>query len=519
MNKVYEQITLRLIEARSEELLYEGPRWQSFKRGVRGYAATAALLGLPGDVQQKHMPQMQGPQESPRQQAHREYTKERGAYEAQRNKERAYDVQRHDAWENRNKLKPGGRLGKMQDRPLDAPHYGTGLQSDREIHGDIMKLQGDSDRAQQQHNREMFKIKHDLKMKKDAGLRGLDPSLYSKGRVHGGPDLQGPPTPRGPLHPIFKKPGLDTQEFIPPVPPPWIKSKVLNPLNRLGHEIRNRMNPSNLRVPRDVPLRSGGKLRKRPAFIGPVKETMNKVYEQITLMLTEVALTRAQREMEAGELLRGTLGGGEGHSFRDAMKAMKDAPRRNYTPEELAGKNVQGNPRYSSADLANTMYNRPKSKFGLPWRKPVGIAQGYGRAIKQKLMGTRKGKLQDILGMAKAKTEDLPAVVTMGADPRTKGTPGHMSAARPTLVGGRTRTAVRSAVGKDIEGMELDPMAHAEKAKKTKLWINSPEGRDKIRNLAQAGRSLRGQDPRILKRQKVDPRVIPPWVNQGPYAT
>ena len=193
-------------------------------------------------------------------------------------------------------------------------------------------------------------------------------------------------------------------------------------------------------------------------------------------------LSDKQAGAEAWELMRGKVSGGIGYTHRRAKKEMHKAKPKNLSPEELAG--------MSSGGLAKRVLSIPK-----PVRKLGGLALIKLRGLAQR---KTRGGVQNVSRMVRGvKSGDAPPVVTMSADSRTAGQPGHESGARKTLVGGRTRSAVGAATGSPVKAIEIPAEKYAGSAKRAKKWIASG-ARDKRRSeLASTGQHLRGQDPRM----------------------
>jgi len=109
--------------------------------------------------------------------------------------------------------------------------------------------------------------------------------------------------------------------------------------------------------------------------------------------------------------------------------------------------------------------------------------------------------MQNIGAMIRTMRRDpskFPASVSLSPDPTTKGKPGHMSAARPTTVTGRTREAAAAAVG----------------AKPGPPGITLPSGRyarsaERFRKAAASGKLRRVQkEKKLTGLPGTDPRLV-----------
>ena len=183
------------------------------------------------------------------------------------------------------------------------------------------------------------------------------------------------------------------------------------------------------------------------------------------------------------------IGTGLGYSPKRIQKEVRRAePRATpITQRQIAGR--------SSADLAQRV-----QRFARPLRSLVGRVTLTQRARQQS--GLRPEGRQNIGAMFRTMRKDpsnFPASVTVSPDPTTKGTPGHMSAARPTTITGRTRQAVAAAVNANPgpPGITLPSGRYAASAARFKKAAES----GKLRRVQQrrGTSNLPGTDPRLVK--------------------
>jgi len=246
---------------------------------------------------------------------------------------------------------------------------------------------------------------------------------------------------------------------------------------------------------------------------------MNKIYEQITLVLIEARrMTDRERGHEASELLgRSTdrpsgMLGGEGYNYSRVKKQIKRAEAQGAEPitqDRIA--------QMSSAGMAHDIQNLPQAI-----RKPVGLARLRGRALTQ--IGKR-GYHQDISKMASDLEQDpsqFPPVVTISPDDRHKKRivkpsrirsflgmsqkPQAVKKERETAMGGRTRMATATAVGAEPEGITIPSQRYAGSAERFKKAAASGKLQDRFAQLKAQGRMPRGQDPRLYKTLSPQPK-------------
>ena len=222
---------------------------------------------------------------------------------------------------------------------------------------------------------------------------------------------------------------------------------------------------------------------------------MNPAYNKILSLLIERRMTRREVEGEVGEIGFDLAADGKPNPYpKEAGKGynqrrMKKEIRR----AEKRGAIATTNQEVDKMNVAGVASSVP-SRFGGSVLKRLG---GLGAL----LMRSRKGgRGQNIFGMAKKMRDDpdqFPSPVRFSPDPNH---PNKDAAKNPTLIGGRTRTAIHRLVhGKPQAQLELPSQRYAGSAERMKKFIASG-GYDKLKaKLAAQGKKPRGMDTRLLR--------------------
>lgn len=221
--------------------------------------------------------------------------------------------------------------------------------------------------------------------------------------------------------------------------------------------------------------------------------TPNKNFTSKLKNLIERRLSRKEVKTDAKELVGSPrhpadVGAGLGYNLRRTIKQLRrhEPKAKPITNKEVGTMRVAG----KTAKLGGAKN---------PITKTIATALLQARALRGKNM---RGYIQNIPKMIKTYKKDpdaFPAASRITPDPNNPYTKDKDDNDY-TQLGGRTRTATsRLATGQPPKFITIPSQRHSSTTKRFKKFVQSGDYDKKVKTLKQKGKTLKGQDPRLIK--------------------